>query len=551
MIKLKDGTILRNLEEQVQYLTAYHDENLGIAQWGIRVVDQIDNAEDLPIPYDGEYGDAIAVGTEPPYFFYIWTRNAVAGEPGYWFDYGEISIVGPEGPKGDKGDPGPVGQSTRWFAGSTPSPGSDWDLFLDTSTGNVFQYYNNDWNPIGNIRGPQGIQGRTGPQGIQGPIGPQGEQGPVGPMGKFLKIAGIITDLNQLPTPSSLNDLTVAYLLKSGEIYNLWMQVGDNSTTATWRDLGRFNEGTAVYSNSAYQAVWDADTKVDKKTVASEQILTLKPGGVTDTLAFSADAIPYYIVRRYSGGEIIVPLETAANNHATSKAYVDSKVSSKLDKVTTAGQARLYFINMDGSQGVVDVRADLEAANSVARRTGTGALYVATPTNGRHAATKQYVDDYALAKDTSTTDYNQVYVKAANGGQGTINVTKQALADAVIQRQSDGNVYVPLTPAEDADATSKKYVDDQSVVSLRYTFELLGGTTTLVSYFTMNRKQYNALEPYEYFINKDITSAAKGLPAYCEECGVFSTVYWDPANDIFKCAMNPDDEYEMIEMQEM
>ena len=64
-IKLNDGTTLRNLEEQVQYLTNYHDVNQGLAQWGIRVVGQVDTASELPDPstYDGEYGDAIAVGT--------------------------------------------------------------------------------------------------------------------------------------------------------------------------------------------------------------------------------------------------------------------------------------------------------------------------------------------------------------------------------------------------------------------------------------------------------------------------------------------------------
>lgn len=68
--------------------------------------------------------------------------------------------------------------------------------------------------------------------------------------------------------------------------------------------------------------------------------------------------------------------------------------------------------------------------------------------------------DTKLDKDTSTTTYNQAYVKAANGGQGTINITKQVVADAIPQRQSDGNIYVPATPAENTDAASKKYVDD-------------------------------------------------------------------------------------------
>lgn len=106
---------LRNLEEQVQYLTDYHAVNQGIAQWGIKVIGQLEDPSELPNPttYQGNYGDTYAVGTEPPYDFYIWTRSSVDGI-GYWFNFGEISIVGPVGPKGDKGDKGETGDSTKW-----------------------------------------------------------------------------------------------------------------------------------------------------------------------------------------------------------------------------------------------------------------------------------------------------------------------------------------------------------------------------------------------------------------------------------------------------
>ena len=325
-IKLNDGTILRNLEEQVQYLTAYHDENLGIAQWGIRVIDRIDDASDLPTPYDGEYGDAIAVGTEAPFFFYIWTRNAIVGEPGYWFPYGEISIAGPEGPKGDKGDKGDTGESTRWFSGSAPSPGKLGDQFLDTSTGNVFQHNGTTWIPTGNIRGPQGIQGIQGKQGEKGEKGTKGEQGPEGKPGKFVTIAGILANTNQLPTPASLNDLSLAYLVGSTAPYNLYVQVGLLPAIAVWTNTGPFNIGTVVSVGGNFVTDFNADTKVDKKTVASEQILTIKADGSTDTLAFDTAAAAYKIPRRNSMGQIIVPLYPTEDNHAVSRKYLDEQL---------------------------------------------------------------------------------------------------------------------------------------------------------------------------------------------------------------------------------
>lgn len=92
-----ENKLINNLQEQVQYLTNFHEVNQALASWGIRVIGRLDDASELPSAdnYEGEFGDAYAIGTEAPYSFYIWTR------PGEWFNFGEISIVGPQGPKGD------------------------------------------------------------------------------------------------------------------------------------------------------------------------------------------------------------------------------------------------------------------------------------------------------------------------------------------------------------------------------------------------------------------------------------------------------------------
>lgn len=337
-IKLNDGTVLRNLEEQVQYLTSYHDENLGIAQWGIRVIDRIDDAQDLPVPYDGEYGDAIAVGTEAPFFFYIWTRNAIAGEPGYWFPYGEISIAGPEGPKGDKGDKGDTGESTRWFSGQTPSPGKVGDQFLDTSTGNVFQHNGTTWVLTGNIRGPKGIQGEQGKQGEKGDKGSKGDQGPEGKPGKFVTVAGILANVNQLPTPASLNDLSLAYLVGSTAPYNLYVQVGLLPAIAVWTNVGPFNVGTVVTVHGTFATTFDADLKVDKKTVTSEQILTIKPNGETDSLAFNFMPAAYAIPRYTNTGQLKVQHFPEEDDDAASRSYVDTAIGNATPEADYAAE---------------------------------------------------------------------------------------------------------------------------------------------------------------------------------------------------------------------
>ena len=165
MIKIGDKTY-RNLEEQVEYLSHYHDVNQGIAQWGIRVVGQVTTASELPDPatYEGEYGDAIAVGIQAPFFFYIWTRASIEGQPDHWFPFGEISIIGPQGPVGPAGPRGETGGSTMWYS-SVYKPSENDSLYKDGDLviivgsgerGNVYRYsanavVGNKWMYLTNI----------------------------------------------------------------------------------------------------------------------------------------------------------------------------------------------------------------------------------------------------------------------------------------------------------------------------------------------------------------------------------------------------------------
>src|SRR5690606_41840872 len=59
----------------------------------------------------------------------------------------------------------------------TPDVGSSGDVYLNTTTGDLFKKDGDSWNSLMNPVGPQGPQG---PQGAQGSQGPPGEQGPPG-----------------------------------------------------------------------------------------------------------------------------------------------------------------------------------------------------------------------------------------------------------------------------------------------------------------------------------------------------------------------------------
>ena len=201
----------RNLEEQVRknqddirYLL-YEGGTLN--QFGIKVIGAVDNSSQLPNPatYEGEYGDAYVVGTEAPYEFYIFTRE-VSGQTGnWWFNIGEFPLPGPKGDTGEQG--------LRGATGATGPQG------------------------VQGIQGPVGPQGPMGETGPQGPMGETGPQGPKGDTGSPFSLAGILVNVNQLPTPTAENR-NYAYLVGTAFPYELYVVTGEDELV--WTDAGPF-----------------------------------------------------------------------------------------------------------------------------------------------------------------------------------------------------------------------------------------------------------------------------------------------------------------------
>lgn len=72
--------------------------------------------------------------------------------------------------RGAQGDPGSAGTAgSRWYEGqgNPQAPANPSDLYLDTITGNVWQWQA-DWQQVGNIRGVAGDEGPIGPPGVVG-----------------------------------------------------------------------------------------------------------------------------------------------------------------------------------------------------------------------------------------------------------------------------------------------------------------------------------------------------------------------------------------------
>lgn len=327
----------RNLQEQVlKNMKDIQDIEEGatvLANFGIAIVGQVDDVSDLPDPatYEGEYGDAYIVGTEQPYEYYIFTRAFEGQENPSWFDLGQFPVPGPQGPQGERGETGatPV-VVMRAPTVSTLNAGQA--ATASVIVGGTIATPTYQFN-FGIPQGAQGIQGPAGAQGPQGPQGPKGDKGDKGEQGGLIEIVGIVATANDLPSPATLQKLDAAYLVGTSPDYELYVQVGDTPSTALWTNLGHINEGTVVTDQGVAQTVWDADTKV---SVSDGHLVNTLYGQAAGTgngqthVPYGTAATSNYIVERDASGQIIVPTTPTGAQHATSKSYVDSAVSTVL-----------------------------------------------------------------------------------------------------------------------------------------------------------------------------------------------------------------------------
>lgn len=207
MLKIGDKEY-RNLEEQVlknkNDIESIVNEQGTLNQFGIKVVGVVADALELPESSD-DYGDAYAVGTDTPYELYVWTRANTTHPNDYWFNIGEFPLPGPQGPVGPTGPQGEKGE--RGIQGPQGVQG---------------------------IQGIAGPQGNTGPQGAQGV---QGEKGEKGDPGEGFRVVGVLSNVNQLPTPS-VEIQNEAYLVTIDGAYHLYLITGEDPNLL-WTDCGR------------------------------------------------------------------------------------------------------------------------------------------------------------------------------------------------------------------------------------------------------------------------------------------------------------------------
>ena len=121
----------RNLQEQVlknmQNIANIKEGTAVLSEFGIKVVGEVDSLQDLSSVADYKlahedwaYGDAFAIGTQPPYKLVILTRANDEITADHWFDIGDFPMPGPKGDTGAQGETGPQGPQ-----GNQGDPGAD------------------------------------------------------------------------------------------------------------------------------------------------------------------------------------------------------------------------------------------------------------------------------------------------------------------------------------------------------------------------------------------------------------------------------------------
>lgn len=197
-----------NIQEQVEKnrldILDLHQGSTIIAQFGIKVVGHVNSEEELPDPttYDGDFGEAITVGTTTPYYYYIFTRPFSGQTSNQWFNVGLFPAPGPRGETGERGLEGEKGDK-----GDQGIPG------------------------VPGIPGPQGPQGPQGVKGDTGERGPQGQQGQPAP---FYNILGVLESTANLPSPDSLPHNS-GYVVGTGK--NVYIIIGEEGNLS-WLNIG-------------------------------------------------------------------------------------------------------------------------------------------------------------------------------------------------------------------------------------------------------------------------------------------------------------------------
>ena len=488
---IKDNYILRNLQEQVEankneIQDILKQQNV-LNQFGIKVIGKTDDASKLPsaITYQGEYGDAFAVGTKAPYDLYIFTRPFQDQIVNQWFNIGAFPVQGPKGDKGDVSPQGPQGiQGKGWLNGfGVPDAriGIVGDIYYDNGSANTYvKNTEGAWVLSGNLRGAQGAQGQTGPKGEKGDTGATGPMGPQGPAGTTTPIVAVVPSIDALPADPSAFPGSGALVAVTGQEYEYDLYISsseEGSGGPAWVRIGPFDAGSVITSGGVYQSEFNADTKLDKvtETSAYPRLYDVQADGTQSVISFTSDVEPYTIVQRNgSNGDVLVPDTPTANNGAASKTYVDTHFVKSQNQYEYRPNYGVYAFSLDGDtiKDFLIAFANYPLSGSVATYDNSAKLH-SDPVSSNDAdntvANKGYVDG------KTSTNYI-LYICASNINSQNFLISVPNSVDTFTQ------CFMPTGQVMNMQLTFAKGTTTPTITACRY------ATLTKIADFTPEQK---------------------------------------------------------------
>ena len=306
---------------------------------------------------------------------------------------------GETGPKGDKGDTGEKGAT-----GERGPQGLQGERGLQGVQGEKGEQ---------GIQGPVGPKGEQGEQGIQGIQGPQGEPGPQGPKGDTgsgLNIKGELDSESQLPQEGVSGD---AWLI-SGNLYVYMGENGNIESNPKWSNVGSIQgpagpqgpvgskgeqgepgpkgEPGADGAPGAQGPKGDPGQKGEKgdpgsdASVTKQNVEAVLTGDITshnhdsryisksNTSTYTPTADYHPATKKYVDDTVAAVDVTEQISGKADKTYVDSKLDTKVDKVSGKQLSTNDYTNEDKTKlaGIaagaeVNVNADWNAESGDAQ----------------------------------------------------------------------------------------------------------------------------------------------------------------------------------------